>query len=309
MNKDEREGVIYDLGHAIYTFLEEEEYGEVGALVSESNCTSWGLDTFNDLETWVDDEGGIGFYADLVFSGEVDEERYALFDSLKLQVKGHAHSSGGEWQVADCSVLTIERSVPDDDYDYDYYIRAVLSNENYFSTFADGIARLTELNGVELPNAETQKTLRRQVFSGAITCLETYLCDALMNKVLRNPDLLESFFLNFKFDEKRIDLKELVKFDNILEEIAKREMSRLMYHNLEKINEIYKSVLGVDFPDFAQIGPAVSIRHDLIHRNGRTFEGAEHEIGKDDVENVVMTVERFVRELNDRIERKDDIPF
>jgi len=89
MEKEARENIIYDLGHEIYDFLEadHENDNRLASLVDESGGNLWGLDTFNELDTWSDEESEIGFFADISFSGK---DTMTDYSSLTLKVKGRA---------------------------------------------------------------------------------------------------------------------------------------------------------------------------------------------------------------------------
>lgn len=308
MNQEDRDQVIYDLGYEIYDYLENDEHSGLLNLVTKSNGTGWSYETMDDLETWDKSEGSIGFLADITFSGDADEDRLYLFESIHAKILGEATFDGSEWHISDCKELTLEEGVDHED-DYKYYIDAVLSNTNYFETFQREIESLKELNRVELADVRTQAMLKRQVYSGSISCLETFLSDALINTVLSNPEYLRKFFVSFKFDNKTIELKSLVEYKDILFDIAKKEMSKILYHNIAKVRETYRSVLELEFPPFDELARAVLIRHDLIHRNNRTIEGAAHVIDENAVDKVIGLVESFVIEVNLRLKALDDMPF
>jgi hypothetical protein len=308
MDKEMRENIVYDLGHDIYNFLGEGDDGRLATLVAESGGHTWGYDTINELETWSDDDTEVGFFAEIAFSGKRDEDRVCPFTSLKAQVKGMAEKQGGIWHITSCEIINIKTDDDDDDYDY-YFIQSIGINENYFDAFISEIARLKELNQVELDSPETQITLQRLIFSGAITCLETFLMDALVSWVLTDSDGLKSFFNNFKFTEGggKTHLKEVANNENLLEDIAKREMSKLMYHNVEKIAEIYRAVMNISFPPIADVTRDVFKRHDLVHRNGKTVEGEAVNIDKQMVDDVIQRIETFIIAIHKDIEAL--IPF
>ena len=52
---------------------------------------------------------------------------------------------------------------------------------------------------------------------------------------------------------------------------------------------------------YLRIGRAVKIRHDIVHRNGRTQEGEECYIRKNDVEEIWRRVTNFIEEINKQL--------
>ena len=79
-----------------------------------------------------------------------------------------------------------------------------------------------------------------------------------------------------------------------------------MYHNLFKIKNIYKIAFDINFPDnTADVMRKVSVRHDLVHRNGKDKEGNLITITKDELNETYNLVYDFIKkidtQLNERI--------
>jgi hypothetical protein len=133
--------------------------------------------------------------------------------------------------------------------------------------------------------------------------METYLSDAFINNVLSKEEFLESFFSSYNFGDKKLEMKRLYDYAKKVRDIAKNEMLDVRYHNLPKVNEIYKAVLKVEFPKSQAVMRAISTRHDLVHRNGKTKDGGDVYIDKEVVAVVITEVENFVGEINRRLEK------
>jgi hypothetical protein len=313
MNQEEREEIIDALLHGFSNELVESD-DVVIDITTRSNCYAWGLDDHQNLKTWHEDEDIIGFSVDLYLSGDPDEEAPSPLDGIWVKVEGEATLDNGKWEISSHKVLEAE-------YDLDYaeiqdYVDAVTSNINYFQTFSDEIASLKLLNTIPVSDTKALRTLQRQIYVGAITCLETFLSDAFINNVLSKDEFLESFFSHYDFKDKKIDMKSLYDYAQRVQDIAKREMLEVLYHNIPKVSEIYKAVLKVEFPKFQSVVKAVSTRHDLVHRNGKTKDGKDVDIDKDVVDTVITEVEEFVGEINRRLEKRispelddEDLPF
>lgn len=201
---------------------------------------------------------------------------------------------------------TWQNSWQADDTDTDQ-LEAILSNTDFYLTFLDEIASLRVLNKLSVPDAKANKTLRRHLYVGVIACLETYLSDAFINTVLSNENYLKSFFTSFKdFKQQKIGMNELLDFASKSEEIAKKAMLEVLYHNLDKVSQMYEKILNIEFPEFSKIQKAVSIRHDLVHRNGKTKDGIESNIDSIMVEDVISKVESFISEIDQKLKEKDN---
>ncbi len=196
---------------------------------------------------------------------------------------------------------------PDDSGDIDgdideNQLDAILSNTEFYKTFSEENSNLKVLNSLNIAEEKLRITLKKQIYIAAITCLETYLSDALINTVLSNDKYIKSFFYSFKdFKEQKISLNELFNYAQNAEEIAKKAMLNLIYHNLPKISSLYKAILDISFPDFSKVQKDIVNRHDLVHRNGKTKKGEHIVINEKFVYEVICRIENFVNEIDQKL--------
>lgn len=194
----------------------------------------------------------------------------------------------------------------DPDEPGDNQLDAILSNTEFYQTFSEEIKSLRVLNNIVIPDDKALKSLKRQIYIGAITCLETYLSDAFINTVLSNREYLKSFFSTFKdFKEQKMSLSDLFININQAEEIAKEAMSsKVLYHKLDKVNEMYKATLNIPFPKFGEIMRYINTRHDLVHRNGKTTDGNKIIIDCKIINQVISDIENFVEKIDKMLHEK-----
>lgn len=195
----------------------------------------------------------------------------------------------------------------EEDYTDKEQLEAILSNTDFYLTFLEEIASLRVLNKLSIPDPKAKKTLSRNLYVGVIGCLETYLSDAFINTVLSNENYLKSFFISFKdFKEQKLGMNELLDYASKAKEIAKKEMLEVIYHNLPKVSKMYEGTLNLEFPKFSKIQKAVSIRHDLVHRNGKKKDGLEINIDSRSVDDIISKVESFISEIDQKLKEKDN---
>lgn len=113
--------------------------------------------------------------------------------------------------------------------------------------------------------------------------LEAYLADTLTNQVLKNADVLLKVVKEVKgLAEEKVTLTQVAADPELVAKMVANYLRDLLYHNLKKIMEIWKVTLGHSiFPDkdlTSRMFKAAEIRHDCVHRNGKTKEGAKHDI-------------------------------
>ena len=63
----------------------------------------------------------------------------------------------------------------------------------------------------------------------------------------------------------------------------KETLNKLVYHNMSSVSKMYKDVLNIELGDVSFLKDAISKRHDIVHRNGKTLDGKEVVVTKDDV--------------------------
>lgn len=196
--------------------------------------------------------------------------------------------------------------LPYEDYVDEDQLDAILSNTEFYHTFSNEISSLRKLNSLSIADFNAQRTLKRQIFISAVTCLETYLSDAFINTVLSNQTYLKSFFSSFKdFKDRKLGLDELFSYVDKAEEIAKKAMLEVIYHNLPKVSNMYKSTFDIGFPNFSEIQRDIVTRHDLVHRNGKTKEGEEISVDESVVNSVICRIKNFVDELDRKLKDKE----
>ena len=81
-------------------------------------------------------------------------------------------------------------------------------------------------------------------------------------------------------------------------DIAKKYLSQIVWHDIARVMPMYRDVLEVDFQDETPIFRAIKIRHDLVHRNGKTKDGEVIPIGKGTVLTLAHAAEEFVKRID-----------
>jgi hypothetical protein len=152
----------------------------------------------------------------------------------------------------------------------------------------------------------TKETFLNMITVNCITILEAFLSEYLMVKVLNDNLLLKNLIENVSdFDEIKISLNEIYsKYDNI-KEIAKNYLSNLIYHNLSKISRVYEQIFNKQFPkDIAFIYKMITIRHDIVHRNGRNKNGSKILITEMEVEQLFYETIKLAEHIDKNMEEK-----
>lgn len=202
---------------------------------------------------------------------------------------------GGDGDISDIddNSITIEEHSPEDDYE-----------EEYKSMYFDEHVRDTidVLDKIDMLDETAQKLLYRTLYANVISSMEAFLSDRLIQKVLSSNGAKRQFVENFKdFKETQIPISEIYKSIGGIESQIKKVLREIIYHNLPRVKHIYKSTLNIDLGDISELMKCISIRHDIVHRNGKDKDGNTRNITKEDVITLAHNVTDFIRNIESQI--------
>lgn len=73
----------------------------------------------------------------------------------------------------------------------------------------------------------------------------------------------------------------------------------VVWHNFKHIIPMYKATLDIEFPEnMDKYFRAVLIRHDIVHRNGKTKEGKQIPITQTDISDLIQSVKDLVQSID-----------
>ena len=192
-------------------------------------------------------------------------------------------------------------------YDYEEQYEAIIANKFFYDSFKDEISHVRQLNEIELESHKLLIVLKRQLYITAIGALETFLSETFINVTNENTDYFRNFVETYpKFKERKFKLNEIYGENHKLQETAKKEMLEVIYHNLAKIRSMYVSTFKIEFPDISELSKAVNTRHDLVHRNGKTKDGAYVTINKEIVSELLNQILSFVENISKSLNLKNE---
>jgi len=240
-----------------------------------------------------------------------ENDGYAVCDNCNKEydIYVHAGFSDGYVEVfgVDDENIYIESLADEDDIELDNYINehynAIVNSQFYIYQFENEINNLKKLNDIDLKNSELQEILYRQIYSGAITCLEDYLSTTLIQNITEDDAVFKRFVVNYKpFQDMKFTLNELYDKVDTIHKTVKEELVKIVYHNLHIVRPIYETTLGIKFPDIGDMMKAISTRHDMVHRNGKDKKGIKITLTKEDVSKVIDKVYNFANIVENELE-------
>ena len=144
------------------------------------------------------------------------------------------------------------------------------------------------------------KTFLRLAYSSIITSLEAYLSDYFMERVLASEDKMDKLFRNAKeFKNRKMSINEALIFSDRKSKEVEQYIHDVIWHNLPKVEHLYRKVLSIEFDSTLSedINRHISVRHDIVHRNGRCKDGRIHHIDKVKVEECLASVKNFIEKI------------
>lgn len=197
-------------------------------------------------------------------------------------------------------------------YEDQYALGAIAQNIDHRASFSNEMASSVRLQSLKIDDHATRQLLLRQTFISIIGALETFLSDTFISKTLSSENYLQQFVRNHpEFKQQKISISEIYDVSGKIKERAKTIMVNTIYHRLPTIREMYTGTFSIDFPDISNLQKYILIRHDLVHRNGKTTEGRLVKINDKIIDELRDNAVIFVEELTNKLERNinDDLPF
>ena len=195
------------------------------------------------------------------------------------------------------------------DYD-DYYSSVLLSNTAFHKTLVESLGRINALLDVEVDEQLQQHHLRL-LYISVITTLESFLCDCFLITVMSDPALVRKFVeTNPEFAREKFSLSELFQKADVIEDEVKHYLVSLLWHKLDRIKNMYKETLDIEFPEeLGNLFRAILIRHDLVHRNGKTIDDKEILLSRSNVSDLIKLVRTVGDHVDSQFGSTDDVAF
>ncbi len=187
---------------------------------------------------------------------------------------------------------------------------SIAENTQFHSNFISSINNTKRLIKIPIDDPNAKAHLNMMLYVSAVTAMETYLSDAIIQTILSDRSLIRQFVENFPAytisrNTERFSLGELFKKYDKIESIVAKDLLNVIYHNISVVKEMYESVFDIKFPkDLKDIFAAVAVRHDIVHRNGRKRGGGQsdvHLILDSDIRDLIVKIEQFIKEIDDGI--------
>ena len=182
------------------------------------------------------------------------------------------------------------------------------SGTDYHRVFAANIQNIRKLlKGSNFAGTRLEQAFLRMNYAAAITALETYLSDAFFDSVITSDDKLNRLFrTDPEFASKKYSIDDAMTWATTFIEKALEHLQKVVWHNVARVAHLYRNVLAVEIPiDDEEIQRAIAIRHDIVHRNGRTKSGRSIIREETEIDKILSKICDYVADIDRQFSAKN----
>ena len=216
----------------------------------------------------------LNFSAERMSEMTVDDVTEICCDQCETIFNGHVwvYSDSTEFNIEDLHEFTFQGDMPMYEPEEEFE-----QADDPHSIALEALELLNSMVGSEGPRNDPQFT-NRLVFAGAVACLEAYLGDTLINEIRDDSAARDQLLKNDRnLGGEKLTAASLVENHDALTTLVVSKLRTVLYHRLGDAKRMYRQALGIDiFPSDDErefLFPAMQLRHDCVHRNGRDKEG------------------------------------
>ena len=243
-------------------------------------------------------EGGYLYFDGGPFDAE--EELYSRFgkifpDKVIRKVVDDVESDGiTEW-------ASIHRGF-NYDLEFEYEVPA---RDAPYKTFMERIADVNTLSATSELDSKQQELLRKLLYSSLITALEAYLADLMSYWLKAENDVFRNFVRNCEaFKGHKIPLASIYDKLDTLPEFVGKYVQGLVWHRLDKVIPPLTKALGIKMPEIDRLVEQILVRHDIVHRSGKTMDGKDVTITQDKFNELRIGVISFIDDIEGKIRQR-----
>jgi hypothetical protein len=187
--------------------------------------------------------------------------------------------------------------------EYAEYLKSISSSHS--QVFDEKIASIEKIMTLTI-DEKIDKDLLIMLYGHTISTIEGYIYATFFNNVIQSDELLKKLV-----ETDKVLIKRTIKLtdffiknqpaDDVVKSTITKHLKDIVYHKIDRIQVMYKDVLGIDFGNVEWLFKAVSIRHDCVHRAGYSQDGKETKIKKEQLTALIRNCRNFVFKVNENL--------
>lgn len=194
--------------------------------------------------------------------------------------------------------------------DYDaYFSFEVEAKDSPYRQFLQRLSEIDSLNAAVL-DSKHKVLLRQLLYSHLIGALETYLSDTMSYRVKTDEDVFKRFVSNCsEFKQEKLELSTIFNRLETLKKQVEQYIQKTVWHRLDRVMPLFSSSLNIERLEIKQLMGYIVIRHDIVHRGGKTKEGSHVEITSDKLSELRHCIASFVEKIEGELTSGNDFKF
>jgi len=190
---------------------------------------------------------------------------------------------------------------PDYDADFEYEANRREDPHLFFRQ------RLTEVDALDATTIEAERKplLRQLLYSNLIAALEAYLADTMSYWVAVDKKVFRRFVTSCEeFKQQKLSLSQIFERMDALEDDVEKYFQQLVWHRLDKAVPLMDDSLEIGRPAIDKLMKHIVVRHDIVHRGGRTKDGARVTVTDADLKELRTSLTSFINEIESRLQKR-----
>jgi len=184
------------------------------------------------------------------------------------------------------------------DYDLAFELE-ISARENPYQGLTERISEVASLAKQDLDEPKA-KLLFQLLYSHLISALEAYLAETMSYWVDSEQKVFRRFVQGYKpFQDRKVRISEIFDSLESLKGDVEKQINLLVWHRLDSVMPLFCESLEIERPKIAELMKHVLVRHDIVHRGGKTRDG--------DIVNVaaeqLTELQKLIMEFSDKIEK------
>ncbi|KNC88283.1 hypothetical protein [Trabulsiella odontotermitis] len=185
----------------------------------------------------------------------------------------------------------------------EYEEQSWLKQNPHTTIYDSAITVLQEI--IEEAKQHRSESFIKMQISYSVTIMESCLSEMLKSIALSNDRYVVHAINNIKeLKNKSVPISDLLSEENTASKYVQDYLSGILYHKILQVVEVYKAVLQPqNYESFSlkDVLALTRLRHDIVHRNGKTTEGMTHNFTSEILEKAFETVNTFITHMKDLI--------
>ena len=189
------------------------------------------------------------------------------------------------------------------------FIEKINDGNTALDVYNCSITQLKELLQMHSTTPELQEYFYRMIYANVISSMEAYLSKTNISIVLNDDISFWNFVKHFDWGKEKIEIQNIKEVYDGMNIRVQTKLTEVLYHNIPKVKAMYEKILGInilqDSKELEFLTHAVSVRHDLVHRNGRkTTVGAideYHSISLEMITELIQHVDKLIEEIESQL--------